>query len=74
MAKKHLIHKNVPVPFSCEDCKHFIGDVRCEAFDMIPLEFYYDAESHDKVVDFQKGDFVFSTSKPRQYDRVYSSF
>lgn len=69
---KHLIHEQEPLPFSCEQCEHFISNVECKAFDTIPIDYLYDAEAHDKVVEGQKGDFVFRTKEKRQYNRVYT--
>ena len=71
MSEKHFIHKDEPVPFSCEDCEHFINGVKCKAFDPIPVEYIVDAEAHNKVNESQTGDFVFITRKERQYNRVY---
>jgi len=42
----------------CCNCKHNRGAC-CEAFNIIPDEFFDDARKHDYVVEGQKGDFVF---------------
>ena len=70
---KHLIDIEKPLPFSCEDCKHHKGGVSCAAFDIIPLDIYDNAEGHTKVVDGQRGDYVFETDKEREVMRTYES-
>ena len=69
---KHLIHNENPLPYSCEQCLHFIENVKCKAFEIIPIDYICDAEAHNKVVKGQKGDFVFQTNEKRQYMRVYT--
>ena len=59
----HLVDIQRPIPFSCEACKHFISGCRCKAFDVIPIELFGEAESHNKVLKSQNGDFVFETTK-----------
>lgn len=67
----HLVDIQRPIPFSCEACKHFISGCRCKAFDVIPIELFGEAESHNKVLKSQNGDFVFETDAPREYTREY---
>ncbi len=62
------------LPYTCEDCKHFISGLKCRAFGVIPIEFYGDAEAHNAVVPGQEGDYVFATDKPRDTMRVYGDF
>lgn len=71
MTEKHLKHIDESVPFSCEDCENFIEGARCKAFEPIPIDFLAEAETHDKVVEGQRGDYVFTTQKKRRYNRVY---
>ncbi len=60
------------LPYHCTDCKYFISGIRCKAFDeIIPIEFWSDAESHKTVLPEQKGDYVFTPNKPRDTMRVY---
>lgn len=68
---KHLVDHLEPVPFSCADCVHVDPNnvCRCKAFDLIPIGIY--GEDHKKVINGQKGDYVFETNKERQYDNVY---
>lgn len=61
----------MPMPYECKDCKHYLGDISCLAFDSIPLEIYCDAEKHTKIVDGQHGNYVFITDKSRATMRVY---
>lgn len=68
---KRLADHLDPVPFSCHDCIHFIESGRCKAFDPMPINVFGIGEDHKKVIKGQKGDYVFETSKERQYDRVY---
>lgn len=58
-------------PYTCEDCKHFLSGLKCRAFDLIPVEYYAEAEAHNSVVPGQNGDYVFATDKPRDTMRVY---
>lgn len=58
-------------PYTCEDCKHFLSGLKCRAFELIPLEYYADAETHSTVVPEQKGSYVFVTDKPRETMRIY---
>ena len=68
---KHLVDHLEPVPFSCQDCIHHIEPGRCRAFDKIPIDYFMIGEDHKKVLKGQKGDYVFETTKERQYDNVY---
>ena len=68
----HMIDQEVPQPFMCEDCKHYLGGFRCKAFDnLVAAENAPIGEEHTKIVPGQKGDYVFETDKPRQYIRAY---
>lgn len=58
-------------PYLCEDCKHFLSGLKCKAFDIIPIEYYAEAEKHSVIVPDQKGDYVFETDKPRDVIHVY---
>lgn len=66
-----LVDKDMPMPYECKDCKHYLGGISCRAFDTIPVDIYCDAESHAKVVDGQRGNYIFSTDKPRTTMHVY---
>ncbi len=67
----HLVDHQKPVFFGCEDCIHYIGTGKCKAFDLIPIDYFDIGEKHKEVIDGQNGDYVFETTKERQYDRVY---
>ena len=69
----HLVDKRVPVPFSCDQCVHYIEGCRCKAYDIIPIELYYVAEEHSQKMEGQKGDYVFEAREgvERHYDNVY---
>lgn len=47
----------------CETCKHKILGAGCSAFSEIPDEIYYNDVEHDKIIDGQKGDFIFEEKK-----------
>lgn len=68
---KHLVEHLEPVPYDCADCIHFIESGRCKAFDPMPIDVFDIGEDHKKVIQGQNGDYVFETTKERQYDRVY---
>lgn len=67
----HSVDKIEERPYLCEDCKHFIEGITCRAFDIIPLDVYGNPEGHTSVLSGQKGDYVFTTDKPRDTMRVY---
>lgn len=69
---KHLVDHPEPIPFGCEDCKNFIGLGKCKAFDLIPVEFFGIGEDHKKVLEGQKGDYVFEPKTERRYDNVFA--
>lgn len=62
-------------PRCCRECRHYIGDWVCHAFDLIPMELFFDAGKHNKILDTQKGDFVFSSDipPPIMYIRKFST-
>lgn len=69
---QHLVDKEVNVPFTCWDCRHFCDrNMNCAAFDVIPDRFMENAENHTSVVEGQKGTFVFETDKERDTMRAY---
>lgn len=68
---KHLIDIEKALPYCCEDCKYYIENLRCAAFQVIPLSIYYNPESHNKVIAGQCDNYIFSTDKPRNTMRVY---
>lgn len=48
----------------CSDCKYFNWDnCTCKAFEDIPSEYLSGEKIHDKVVEGQKGNFVFTEEK-----------
>jgi hypothetical protein len=69
----HLVDKRIPVPFSCDQCAHYIEGCKCKAFDIIPIEIYCSAEEHSQKMKGQKGDYVFEVKEgvERPYDNVY---
>ncbi|MCM1035605.1 MAG: hypothetical protein NC038_07715 [Paludibacter sp.] len=70
---KHLVDNIVECPYLCQDCKHFISGLQCAAFDVIPLNLFDEPEKHTRVVEGQKGDFIFEPKHPRSTMNVYSS-
>lgn len=70
---KHIVDTTEEVPYMCEACKHHIkGGISCKAFDIIPLEIIEaGAESHDHVMQGQRGNFVFEPKQPRDTMRIY---
>ena len=44
----------------CNKCKHHIWFLKCRAFDKIPMEISDGRNNHEKRVEGQKGDFVFT--------------
>jgi len=46
-------------------CKYYNGNAICLAFDKIPLDIFYERISHDKIIEDQKGDYVFT---PKETD------
>ena len=67
----HLVEQDVPVPFGCEDCKHYLSFGRCKAFDLIPLEHIDIGEGHTSVLSGQLGAYVFEAAREREYRREY---
>lgn len=67
----HLVDYKRPIPFTCEQCAHFIGGCKCKAFDIIPIEIIFDAEQHGTIMDGQKGDYVFMSKEERLFINVY---
>ena len=68
----HLTDHIDAIPFTCQDCKHWLGKGKCRAFDEIPFDFAMDAESHNSVVPGQNGEFVFEAGKEQESIRIYS--
>lgn len=70
---KHIVDRTEEAPYMCEACKHHQkGGISCKAFDLIPLEIIEaGAESHDHVMQGQRGDFVFEPKQPRDTMRIY---
>lgn len=69
---KHVVDKEIKVPYGCMQCKHCLCFPSCKAFDIIPDEFIDNAALHNHVVDGQKGDYVFETDQAQDTMRVYS--
>ena len=67
----HSIDKKRPIPFTCEQCAHFIEGTTCKAFDTIPIDIIFDAERHNNTIDGQKGNYVFTATVKRQFIRSY---
>ena len=68
---RHTVDKEIEQPYMCEACRHFISGLKCRAFDVIPYEIFFKAERHTSVLPGQRGDYTFSTDKPRDVMRVY---
>ncbi len=70
---KHIVDRTEEAPYMCEACKHHQkGGISCKAFDLIPLEIIEaGAESHDHVMQGQRGDFVFEPKQPRDTMHIY---
>lgn len=47
----------------CNNCKNFINELKCKAFDNIPNKILFNDVKHDKPIKGQKGDFVFEPVK-----------
>ena len=45
----------------CGYCKNHIDGLKCKAFDIIPDEIFFNELDHDKIIEGQKGDFVFES-------------
>ena len=45
----------------CCSCKHYLKHLSCEAFDIIPDNIVFNEIEHNKVIDGQKGEYVFET-------------
>ena len=58
-------------PRTCSECRHFISGAKCRAFDLIPIDLLHDAGTHDKILDNQKGDFVFISDIPAPVMNIY---
>lgn len=50
----HTIKDKTPIPYSSEQCAHYIDGTRRKAFDTIPVDIIFDAERHNKTIDDQK--------------------
>lgn len=44
----------------CNNCKHYLGDAKCKAFDIIIDDILEGKNLHSKIIKGQKGDFVFT--------------
>ena len=67
----HLVDNITEVPFTCEQCVHYIKGSQCQAFDEIPLDIFIDAESHTALLEGQKGDYLFETHEEKEQIRGY---
>lgn len=67
----HSVDNKKPIPFACEQCAHFIGGTTCKAFDIIPIDIIFDAERHNKIIEGQKGDYVFKAIEKRLFIKLY---
>lgn len=47
----------------CANCKHLIAPYKCKAFDHIPKDITFGRNDHSKVIEGQKGDFIFTPKK-----------
>jgi hypothetical protein len=43
----------------CNKCKHYLGNVKCKAFDKIIDDVLFGRNNHNKVIKGQKGKYVF---------------
>lgn len=55
----------------CTNCKHYLGQGRCKAFDTIPADVFLPLRPHDKPLEGQRGSYTF---EPREVHamRVYA--
>ena len=67
----HSVDNKKPIPFACEQCANFIDGTSCKAFDTIPIDIIFDAERHNKIIEGQKGDYIFKANEKRQFIRLY---
>ena len=68
---KHIVDREQELPYVCAQCKHHKAALTCAAFDLIPPEIYFNAESHNKVMEGQNGEFVFSAKGARDKIHAY---
>ena len=47
----------------CNGCKFWIKDFKCKAFDKIPKDITLGKNNHSKVLEGQKGEFIFTPKK-----------
>ena len=67
----HLADIERKIAFGCEDCKHYLDDCKCKAFDIIPEKFWDDASAHNSVEAGQKGKFIFEAAREQMTIRSY---
>lgn len=69
-----MIDKEIEVQVrECKECTHYLGGCKCRAYDIIPIDLFLDAATHNKVQPNQKGDYIFNAKVPAQTMRVYSA-
>lgn len=66
-----IINTEIELPYICEECKNFIGGLKCKAFDRVPRDIHYNAEIHTQVVPGQIGDYIFIAKGPRGIRHIY---
>ncbi len=55
-----IIGHNEPLfKVPCGECKHYLDDLACLAFDDIPKDILNGNIKHDKPLEGQKGDYVY---------------
>lgn len=66
-----IFEDNVPfIRIRCLDCKHYIGDFQCKAFNNIPDEVIFGENNHSKIIAGQKGDYIFEiVNNPRFFKK-----
>jgi hypothetical protein len=47
----------------CNDCIFWKKELRCKAFDRIPDEIISGKNNHNKIIEGQKGEYVFTPKK-----------
>lgn len=59
-AESISVSQNVVI---CNSCIHKENGLKCKAFDVIPDDILFNKVEHNKVMESQKGDFVYTKIK-----------
>lgn len=68
----HLTDTEENEPYTCDDCKHCTGRMKCKAYpEGIPLDTLLNPETHASVADGQQGNYVFTPAHEPLKRNVY---